>query len=273
VRRGTAAFSLGLVVFSAVTLWVEGRIPASVPSEAPALEARDLLEALTCVDGRGLVHLGELKAHHQALERYVAAMAKSAPSTTPAMFASVDDRVAFWLNAYQALVLVQLLDVRGGDAGQLSRVWRAWPIGGQYVSLRAIEERYLAGAQDARVWLAMFTGARGGGVPDGAPFDGATLNPQLDDAVRRFVQRRQVVRVEGKTVVLSKVFQVHEAELLAALPEARKNVLQVVWAYLPDSCASSGCETRGELDRACGLRLDGCTVRYAEPDSTLAVSQ
>lgn len=259
-------FALGFFVFSAGMLWVEGRIPAPVPKEAPALEVRDLLEALTCVDSRGLVDVGELKARHAALERYVAAMAKTAPSTAPERFATAEDRVAFWLNAYQALVLVELLD------GQLPSVWRAWPIGGQYVSRRAIEERYLAGAQDARVWLAMFTGIKGGGVPDGAPYDGASLNPQLDDAVRRFVQRREVARVEGKTVLLSKVFQAHEGELLAALPEARKNVLQIVWAYLPDSCASSGCQTRAELDRACGAKFDGCEVRYVEPDSTLAVT-
>jgi hypothetical protein len=270
-RRLVFALTSALVVFSGVALYLDGRLPAPVPADAPPLELRDLLEALTSVDAQGQVNLAELKAHHEALERYVAAMAKTAPSTDPARFPTAEDRVAYWLNAAQALVLVELLDARGADASQLSRR-RTWPIGGQYLSRAAIEDRFLEASGDARVWLALFTGARGGGVPDGAPFDGASLNPQLDDAVRRFVQRRAVVQVEGATVRLSSLFREHEAELLAALPEGHKQVLQVVWAYLPESCGTTGCLTRADLDHACGAKFDRCEVTYVEPETTLAVT-
>ena len=62
-------------------------------------------------------------------------------------------------------------------------------------------------------------------------------------------------------------------EFLAALPEKRKNVLQIVWAFLPDACdeGAPGCATRGELDRVCGSAFDKCQVTYQPPDSTLAV--
>ncbi|MEW6432314.1 MAG: DUF547 domain-containing protein [Myxococcota bacterium] len=272
-RRSVWLAVAALVAGSGVALYVDGRLPAAVPADAPVYRLVDLSRALEAVNASGEVNLGELKARHESLERFVASLAATAPATKPDQFPTPEDKVAYWLNAYHALVLVELLDVRGTAAGQLSSVGRSWPIGGERLTKRAILRRFLEATGDGRVPLTLFTGARGHGVLDGAPFDAQTLDAQLDDAMRRFMRRKENVVIDGKTVRVSALLEQHEAELLAALPPDRHGLMQIVWAYLPESCDGlrPGCPTRGELDRACGARLDQCAVEWVAVDETLAV--
>lgn len=273
LKRAVLLGAAAVVLASGLALHIDGRVPAAIPGDAPPYSLATFGDALRAVDARGQVDLAELKARHASLEGFVRAMAATSPATAPERFPTPEDKVAFWLNAYHALVLEELLDVRSAKAGALSHLGRAWPIGGQRLTKHAIERRYLDESGDARVYVALFTGARGAGVLDGAPFDGDTLNPQLDDAMRRFVRRKENVSLEGSVVRVSALLQAHEAEFLAALPDERKNLLQIVWAYLPESCDGErpGCDTRGDLDRACGQRFDKCSVEFTPVDELLAV--
>ncbi len=266
------ALSAGMVAFAALALHANGQVPASVPADAPEHRLADLADALRAVDARGVVDLAELKRRHASLERFVASLAATAPATAPGRFPTVEDQLAFWLNASHALALLELLDTREARASARRALLDAVPIGGQRMTRAAILRRFLAPSGDARLFLALFTGAKGRGVLDGAPFDGASLDPQLDDALRRFMRRKDHVDVAGKAVRLSALLQEHEPDFLAALPDERKNVLQIVWAYLPDSCeAEPGCVTRADLDRACGKHFDACQVEWLPVDETLWV--
>lgn len=273
LRRLVFTAALLTLAASGLVLWVDGHVPAPVPKDAPAYSIVDLGEALRAVDARGLVDLAELKQRHARLEAYVGSLAATTPELAPEQFPTVESRLAYWLNAYTALTLLELLDTRSQTASTWSRAFDAVPVGGERLTRFAIFRRTLQLAGDARVFFAVFTGARGQAVPDGAPFEGETLNGQLDDAARRFVRRKSNVSVADKTVTLSELFQRHRAAFLAALPAERQHVLQIVWAYLPDTCDADapGCVTRSDLDRACGTRFDACTVVYAPLDETLAV--
>ena len=256
-----------------LVLHMNGQLPASVPKDAPANKMSDLVDALRAVDNRGQVDLAELKKRHASLETFVASLAAISPDVAPELFPTVEARLAFWLNAYHSLALLELLDTRSTTASAWREVFDAASIGGRSLTRLAIYRRYLSQSGDARVFLSIFTGEKGRGVLDGAPFDPESLNPQLDDATRRFVQRRDHFEIEGKTVKLSELFRIHGEEFLAALPEERKNVLQIVWAYLPETCAEDkpGCDTRGDLDRACGTRFDSCAIVWLPVDETLAI--
>jgi hypothetical protein len=272
LRRAFYGLAALTVLFAAGVLFVDGRVPAAVPPDAPAFAMGDLVDALRSVDARGQVDLVELKKRHASLERWLAAIAATSPDTKPEAFPTVEAKLAFWLNAYHALVLRELLDTRAARPSRWAELTDAVPIGGKRWTRFAIFRHFLSQSGDARVYLALFTGAKGRGVLDGAPFDGDSLNPQLDDAVRRFVQRRDHFAIAGKTVKLSALFEQHRDEFLAALPDERKNVLQIAWAYLPETCAEGapGCDTRADLDRACGQRFDGCAVEFEPVDQSLA---
>ena len=264
----------GMVMVAGLVLHVNGQVPAGVPTDAPAHRVSDLVEALRAVDNRGQIDLVELKKRHASLETFVASLAATSPDLTPDAFPNVETRLAYWLNAYHALTLLELLDTRSHATSAWRAAFDAVPIGGRRLTRLSIYRRSLSQSGDARVFLSIFTGAKGRGVLDGAPFDPESLDPQLDDATRRFVQRKDHFAIEGKTVKLSELFRTHGEEFLAALPEERKNVLQIVWAYLPETCADDqpGCDTRGDLDRACGNRFDACQVVWLPVDETLAVT-
>lgn len=263
----------GMVTVATFVLHVNGQMPAGVPRDAPANKMSDLVDALRAVDGRGQIDLIELKKRHASLENFVASLAAFSPDLSPELFPTVEARLAYWLNAYHALALVELLDTRSSTTSPWRDTFDAAPIGGKRLSRLSIYRRTLSQSGDARVFLSLFTGAKGRGVLDGAPFDAESLNLQLDDATRRFVQRRDHFAIEGKTVKLSELFRTHTDDFLAALPEERKNVLQIVWAYLPETCADDkpGCDTRADLDRACGTRFDACELIWLPVDETLAV--
>lgn len=272
-RNVVYLMAAGMVAVAAVVLLLNGQVPASVPAQAPSLELNQFVDALRAVDGKGQVDLAELKKRHASLERFVASLAAHSPDLTPDAFPTVESKLAYWLNAYHALALLELLDTRDTRASAWRDAFDAASIGGKQLSRLAIYRRTLSQAGDARVFLSLFTGAKGRGVLDGAPFDEDSLNLQLDDATRRFVQRRDHFAIEGKTVKLSALFREHQEDFLEALPEERKNVLQIVWAYLPETCAEDrpGCDTRADLDRACGTRFDACEVQFVPIDEALAV--
>ncbi len=263
----------GMLAVAGLVLLINGQVPASVPEWAPPLELSQLVDALRAVDGRGQVDLAELKKRHASLETFVASLAANSPELNPGAFPTVESQLAYWLNAYHALALLELLDTRGATTSAWREAFDAAPIGGKRLSRLAIYRRNLSQAGDARLFLSLFTGAKGRGVLDGAPFDADSLNLQLDDATRRFVQRRDHFAIEGKTVKLSALFRDHAEDFLAALPEERKNVLQIVWAYLPETCDDDkpGCDTRADLDRACGNHFDACQLVFVAIDETLAV--
>jgi hypothetical protein len=269
-RRVAWLMVVGVLVVSAVTLWVDGRVPASVPGDAPALRVEDLSQALEAVNGSGHVSRAGLTERKASLERYLAALAATSPKVTPEVFPTPEARLAFWLNAWTALVLEQLL-VRG-PPDAWARAVVARPIGGQWLTLAAIERRVFREAGDARVWLVLFDGTEGGGVLDGAPWAPELLEAQLNEGARRFMQRPGNVKLTGQTVQVSSVLLEHAPDFLAALPEDRRNLLQVVWAFLPDTCERTGCDTRGDLDHACGLKLERCAVVPA-PGLTSSVVQ
>ncbi len=272
-RKVVYVMAAGMVGVAAFVLHMNGQFPASVPADAPAHKLSDLVDALRSVDARGQIDLVELKKRHGSLESFVASLAAFSPDVSPESFPTVEARLAYWLNAYHALVLLELLDTRSTTTSSWRDAFDARSIGGRRLTRQAIYFRTLSQSGDARVFLSIFTGAKGRGLLDGAPFDPESLNLQLDDATRRFVRRKEHFAIDGEAVKLSELFRTHADEFLAALPEERKNVLQIVWAYLPETCADDkpGCDTRADLDRACGTRFDACELVWLPVDESLNV--
>ncbi len=63
----------------------------------------------TYVDDHGKVKYAALAADDQPLARFVATVAKVGPTTRPALFPQRDDQLAYYINAYNALVMYQVL--------------------------------------------------------------------------------------------------------------------------------------------------------------------
>jgi hypothetical protein len=263
---------------AAGALYVQGQVPAPVPSASEPFHYQDYARALRHVRADGDVDFAALGREREALDGFVQSLASFSPHNRPDVFPSPEDALAYWLNAYNALVLQQVVDgypylesVQGPWLGRF--FWgRAWPVGGQRLTLWALEHRVLRREfADPRIHFALFQAARSGPWLDGSHFQPEFLDAQLNEASRRFMADKRNVRLDGDTLHLARVFETRREDFLAALPEGRRGgVLQLVWAFLPDTCEERpGCDTRGDLDRACGPALDRCRVVYEDPDWTL----
>ena len=282
-RRRRLLLVLGAFVLPAVlavgsVLHVHGLLPALVPSGDFPFHYNGYAHVLRHVKPDGDVDFSGIGRERKELDTFVRSLATFSPRSRPDLFPKPEDALAYWLNAYHALVLQALVDEYPylesvNDKWLGSFFWaRAWPVGGQRLTLWALEHRILQREfADPRIHLALFRGTRGGPLLDGAPFDPAFLDSQLNDAARRFVGDRRHVRLEKDTVHLARVFDTYREDFLAALPEGRRgNVLQFVWAFLPDTCTERyGCDTRGDLDRVCGVKLDKCQLAFEPEDATL----
>jgi hypothetical protein len=273
-KRLAIAFCIVSVAGALAVLWMDGHFPAAIPEAHADVDYRPFADALSYVSPTGLVDYAALKKDRAKLDAFVASLASVTPLNRPELFPETADQLVFWLNAYHALALQAALDDGAPDSDRVSRftyAMRTWPIGGRRLSLFALERRFLRDVGDPRVPFALACGARSCALLDGAPYQPDTLDAQLNDAVRRFFRDPSNVKIDRKNVHVSPLVQRHEMEILSALPPGSHGALQFVWAFLPDTCTDRpGCDTRADLDRACGVNLDGCKVDYLPFDWSLA---
>src|SRR3954465_3842703 len=186
----------------AAILWL---IPQPVPGAASAHDAlhRPFDQLLDLYVRDGFVYYRALKSDRRALDGYVAALERTSLDGW-----SRDEQVAFWLNAYDALVLRTVIDrypIAGASKEYPARSIRQIPgaferaahrVAGRSVTLDAMERDILGGFGDPRVFLAIGRGSVGGGRLRSEAFTGGALETQLQQVAAEFVARRQLLRVD-----------------------------------------------------------------------------
>jgi len=142
--------------------------------------------------------------------------------TDPSAFASREQRLAFWINAYNILA-IDLVARHPGiasirDIGSLLRpVWKreAGRISGQPMSLDEIENGILRKQNEPRIHAAIVCASLSCPPLRREPFDAAGLDAQLDDAVRRWLaspaKGLRLDRARG-VLWLSRIFDWFEAD-------------------------------------------------------------
>jgi len=173
----------------------------------------------------GLVYYRALKSDRSRLDGYVAALGRASLDGW-----SRDEQVAFWLNAYNALVLRTIIDrypIRGTSSQYPPNSIRQIPgaferithqVAGRAVTLDGIERDQLAPFNDPRVFVALGRGSVGGGRLRSEAFTGARLAEQLDEVVREFPQRHELLRVDtvARQVSVTPILSWREQQVVAA---------------------------------------------------------
>jgi len=125
--------------------------------------------------------------------------------------------VAFWLNAYHALVIAAVLHGEHPETvGSRARMfhWFGLPIAGSRRTLdgiRTILNRYAS--TDPRIYLAICDGTRGGPLLPREPYHQDRLDVQLAAAARRFIDNPQKNRVtESGRIEASRLFEWHRKD-------------------------------------------------------------
>lgn len=190
--------------------------------ETQALMAFDEVLDLEVRDG--YVYYRALQASRAPLDRFVASLSRAA------LPASRDAQVAFWLNAYNATVLREVVDhypigARTNDypahsIKQIAGVFERTPhlIAGRSVTLDQIEQSILPAFRDPRVFFALGRGAAGGGRLRGEVYSAESLERQLADQANECGRRNQCVHVDpvARTVHVSSIFSWRQAQFVDA---------------------------------------------------------
>ena len=235
-------FIAGLFVLSAVgtgfLYWfrveTDARVGQSVPlsSEAPNHALFDeVLQAR--VNAEGQVDYAGLKASPEKLETYLDRLASADLAAL-----SYYEQLAFWLNAYNALVIKGVVDrypttsVRsvkpfGGFFYRLK-----FQVAGKPYTLNEIEHDVIrAEFVDARVHFALVCASAGCPTLENRAFFADTLEERLETATFNFVANSEKVRLEHseRRLYLSKIFKWYAADFT----EGYAGVTDFLADYLP----------------------------------------
>ena len=177
----------------------------------------------TYVNARNRVDYKGLKASPQQLRSFTARIAR----VDPAAFANwpTKDKVAFWINAYNALTLQTLIDrypVKSSwsksllypknSIRQIGGVWTKiqHTVMGQRTTLDAIEHETLRKHfREPRIHMALVCAAEGCPSLRREPYEGSKLDEQFADQARQFLGNREKFRIDrGRNrVYLSSIFK------------------------------------------------------------------
>lgn len=205
-----------------------GPVGAQAPGVSGLHRALDEILDVNVRDGD--VYYQALKQSRGALDRYVASL-----DVAPAVYDrwSRDERLAFWLNAYNAFVLRTVVDrypVRGrtpeyppASIRQIPGAFetQAHRAAGRQVTLDQIEREILPEFRDPRVYFALGRGARGSGRLRSEAYVADRLEAQLTTMAREFLTTLEHVAIDRVTneLRLSPIIGWHEPEFAGAYAE------------------------------------------------------
>lgn len=168
----------------------------------------------------GGVDYDAVRSEQGDLRRFIATLGRIGPRATPQRFATEPERLAYYINAYNALVLFAVVDNWPIDSVHDVRGWldpRAgfgffyglrFPLDGGETNLYNLENEVIRGFVDARVHAALNCASKS--CPALAPhaFEPARLDEQLDAVTRDFCSNPPHVRVDddAKQIQLSAIF-------------------------------------------------------------------
>lgn len=175
------------------------------------------------VTPEGHVRYRALKASSVELDAFLASIGSLDPAAVRGWTAA--DRIAFWINAYNAITLKTIINNypihRSGltsflypenSIRQIPNAWsaRVWRVMGRKRSLDDIEHEILRRQfQEPRVHMALVCAAVGCPPLRDEPYVGARLGDQLDDQSRRYLASPAGARIleGGRAVVVSAIFK------------------------------------------------------------------
>ena len=171
--------------------------------------------------------------------------------------ATRDERLAFYINAYNLLAIQGILNGRSPATGPGK--WRyfyldRYAVAGERISLNTLEQKRLRTLGEPRIHFAIVCASRSCPLLGSRAWQPSRLDAQLDAAARRFVndpQRNRFDLAAGEAR-LSKIFQWFDEDFLAA---------GGVSAWLADYVADPAL--------ADALRREALTVKYLPYDWSL----
>ena len=208
-------------------LFVATAVPAvaSVPDSVRDWEALWTEVVQKNVDEAGRIGLESLLRDHASLDRVVAFIAANDPASQPAKFPTREARLAYYINAYNALAMFGVVDAGVPKSlGGLRKVTFFWlqtfNVGGRSISLYNLENDVIRPLGEPRMHFALNCMVVSCPRLPRTAFTAEKLESQLDTVTRTFVEESRNVRVEQakREVWLSAIFKFYTEDFLVKEP-------------------------------------------------------
>ena len=217
------------VLLVAVLLTLPSFAPHAAAQEPVPVEAlHQPLDAMLDMYVRdGLVYYRALKSERGRLDRYIASL--NVPAATYERW-SREQKMAFWVNAYNVFALKTVIDhypIRGRNASyppssirQIPGAFEQLPhrAAGRTVTLDQIEKQIIPEFKEPRLHLALGRAAIGSGRLRSEAYGAARLAQQLDGMHREFVNDNTMMTIDraGSAVSVTPIFSWFSDEFIAA---------------------------------------------------------
>lgn len=206
------------------------------------------------VDDKGLVNYEYLLKNPIKLNQFYAQVAAISPDSHPSLFPSDFDKLAYWINAYNATVLKGVIVYYPIDSVEDVQApailfffpsksgfffFQRFTYGGKETNLYYLENSVIRGRfKEPRIHFALNCASRSCPKLPKTPFTGDNLENQLDRETRKFINDPDRVRYDAatNTLYLSSIFKWYEDDFVEWLDkskaEKKSSLLDYVLLYL-----------------------------------------
>ena len=208
----------------------------------------------------GLVDYDGLKADAGNLQRYGAVLSATGPTQTPKQFENVASRTAYWINAYNACVLLAAVKAYPTTTLydlSMPRIEEdiSFLVDGSSHRLVDIERKALEEAQgDVRVIFALSRGAIGTPRLRDEPYRAASLDAQLTDAVARSLSNPSLLYVDddSRSILVWQDILSRQDDIIRYWQEQRRSRHAYLYNVLVELASREG---RVRLQNAAGYTI------------------
>jgi hypothetical protein len=216
------AAALALMTACAVNVPGPKTGAAAAPAADPQKAWSDVLS--TYVDTNGKIDFAAISKDRGNLDAYVAWVGKVSPGNSPQNFPSKDTRLAYYINAYNALAMYNVLE--SGMPKDLNAVKVRFfyrnklLVGGEKMSLYDLENKIIRPMGDPRVHFALNCMVRGCPRLPREPFRADQLEMELEATAQYFLNEDRNVQVvaDKETVRFSEILKFYTEDFLKKAP-------------------------------------------------------
>jgi Protein of unknown function, DUF547 len=219
---------LGLMLMVTVAAAAAGGAAGVTAAQDPPPVHAPLDRLLDLYARDGFVYYRALKSDRSRFDRYIDSL-NVAPATYDKW--SHEQKVAFWINAYNAFVLETIINnypIRGHAAEYPANSVRQIPgafeklphrAAGRTVTLDEIDKTVIAELKEPRALLALGRGAIGGGRLHSEAYTAVRLDEQLKQVAAECVTRKECVTIDATqgTLSVTPIFGWREAQFVEGL--------------------------------------------------------
>jgi hypothetical protein len=225
VKIGTV---VAAAVIAAAAFVLGAATPRAQESGAEAQRRRAYDELLDLNVRDGFVYYRALRADRSRLDGYVASLGSASVEAD-----SPQEQIAFWLNAYNAIVLKTVVDhypiarrsqeYPAQSIRQIPGAFDRLPhrVAGKTLTLDQIEQTILPTFHDPRLFLALGRGAVGSGRLRSEAYSATELERQLGEIAGECASRSTCIQIDParNLMLISSVFSWRRAEFAEAYAE------------------------------------------------------